>query len=808
MAYNGFTDIADWVRNMNTGWYIWRYPTVRPAPARPAPPAPRRPPVSSQPVPAPSPPTQPFSLLNGTTPELLVPAPSGVNIGPVEPFPASSSSPAKVISKESGPAPFETLYHEFNLQALPVYNFWEQGEEESEHDHGNQKLEDMPRYIKLSWIAAPDIPDPNEFEKRQLQGASPDVRTTFTQLSPFGFGSHRVVGTPNNGVLWTPPHLQPENFPQNARAIANGYVFTGILESVVEVKTGSVAAPPMPTSHLLDEDQYLAHPEITWGIPFSEFNHCMWRWRSRTYGAQQRLMNTRLSDAADASRRNLVNGQYAVAPQLQGVVDLAAVNSASPAISFWGFSAQTDKAQQGRVFELSDQLGSTYVDDKSAEFQRVKVKMLHTNLEGLMSQDRLDNMSAPQHAEAVAAIAPFAGNMAVYSSTGLQSRARDLSIPSFNAPDTIKPLEYIGYVIEKYEQVDGSFQLVDTLYIPGRDYTFYFDTRVKYGVAYRYRIRSIIRWSRKHGVGIYGQEPTTIDAPGAGLNSLTPNDVSYFGSEWGTEWASALLIDTSPPPPPHQLQVRPMSADGQIEITFCLPYNPQQDICKMTLWRKLQDQDGFDLTDWVQIQEQDAQLRQGTRHLYVTELQHEQDDITGTKFNATQADKVETFVEFAPLNSRFVDTDVGYFGQDNNYRYVYAAMCHTRHGEKSVLSDQLAARLNPDWKKDGEFPLDFVSCAGVNIDYDVGVFSTYPERRLRSEVIFAPTITPTQNVPGIITLSGQIRLAQSPVQGASYVARIESLDTGQRFDIPVSLQIRNLPEKNKIQNMATLVPNP
>jgi hypothetical protein len=423
-----------------------------------------------------------------------------------------------------------------------------------------------------------------------------------------------------------------------------------------------------------------------------------------------------------------------------------------------------------------------------------------------MAQERLDNMSTPAHAEAISAIAPFAGNMAVYSSTGLQSKPREVSIPSFNAPDTLKPLEYIGYVIEKYEQTDGSFKLVDTFYIPGRDYTFYFDSRVKYGVAYRYRIRSIIRWSRQHNIGIFGKDPTTIDAPGAGLNSLTPNDVSYFGSEWGSEWASALLIDTSPPPPPHQFQVRPMSKDKAIEITFCLPWNPQQDICKMTLWRKLQDQDGYDLTDWVQIQEVDAQYRQGTRHLYSTELKHQQDDTTGTKFNLSQADKVETVVEFAPVNSRYVDTDVEYFGDRGSYRYVYAATCHTRHGETSVLSDQLAARLNPDWKKDGEFRLDFISCAGVNKDFDTGLFSTYPERRLRSEVIFTPRITPTENLPGTISISGQLRLAQNPVQGAAYVARIESLDTGQRFDLPITLEIKNMPEQNQVQDMAALVP--
>ena len=333
------------------------------------------------------------------------------------------------------------------------------------------------------------------------------------------------------------------------------------------------------------------------------------------------------------------------------------------------------------------------------------------------------------------------------------------------------------------------------------------DTKVKYGAAYRYRIRGVLRWVRIHGIGPLGKDPTTADAPGATINTLTPDDASFFASEWGQEWASAMVIDTSPPPPPHQFQVRPMSRDKAIEITFCLPYNPQQDICKMTLWRKLQDELGNDVTDWVQIQEDDAQFRQGTRHVYGAEQQHQQDDLTGTKFNMNQTDTVETFVEFAPLNARFVDTDVGYFGQDNNYRYVYAAMCHTRHGEDSTLSDQLAARLNPNWSKDGEFPLDFVSCAGVDKDFDTGIFSTYPERRLRSEVIAVPTITATEKVPAMITFSGQTRLAQNPIQGSSYVARIESLDTGQRIDVPVVVNVKNMPEKNSTQDVTALVPS-
>jgi hypothetical protein len=744
----------------------------------------------------PVPPVQPINPPAVQPPQIVVDPPP----------PPRKIDPKTILSQDSGMAPFETLFHDLQLQAIPYYNFWEKGEEKSEHERGSQDLTEIPRFIKLAWTAAPDLKDPEAFQKRKLMGQDPGARDQFTKLSPFGFGSHAVVGTVNNGIAWTPPHLQPENFEQNANAIANGHVFSGILEAVVEVNTGSVSPPDEPTSSLLDEDQYLLHSEISHGIPYSEFNAALWRWKSKTYGAQQRLSNKALSPAAGEQMQNFVAGQFGLTPQVQSVVDLRSVNSATPSISFMGFSADSDnRSINNRIFELADQLSSGYMDQTTSEFQRVKIKMLHTNLDGLMDQERLDSMNSPQNAEAIVAISPFAGNLAVYSAAGMQSVPREITLPSFNAPATLKPSEYIGYVIEKYMQVDGSFKRVDVFYIPGRDYTEYYDCRVRYGAVYRYRIRSIFRWCRPRGVGVFGKDPTVIDAPGAGLNSLAPNDVSYFGSEWGSEWASAIVIDTVPPPPPREFQVRTDSKNRQVEITFCLPYNPQQDINKMTLWKKIKDQDGYDLTDWIQIQEVNAEERQGTRHLFVADVVHEQDDVTGTKFSVTEREIVQNFVEFAPLNSRFVDNDVGYFGQDNSYRYVYAAMCHTRHGENSSLSDQLGARLNPHWSRDGEFPLDFVSCAGVNKDFDTGLFSTYPEHRLRSEVIFKPVITTKKNEPGTISISGQTRLAHSPIKGSGYIARVESLDTGQHVDIPITLTVKDMAEDNSVEVKQVLV---
>jgi hypothetical protein len=739
--------------------------------------------------------------------EIEQPSTTGSDLPP----PVIPPSPAKIFSQESGLAPFETLFHDLNLIATPVYNFWEYSEETSTPDRGNQKIDDLPRYIRLDWDPAPVIKLPSDIKKKQLESKAPDARDVFTQLSPFGFGSHAVVGTTNNGLNWTPPHLQPENFTQVANSLANGYVFAGILEAVVEVQTSSLAPPPQFDSSLVDEDQYLSHPELTSGIPYSEYTVALWNWKSRLMGAQARLMNQPLSNAAAAQNSSLVMGQFSVSVDSEDV-QVKAVNSLSPPISFTGESIDDlGKAQVSRVIELADQLGTGYIDDVANEYQRAKIKMIHTNLEGLYDQTRIDNMTQPQHAESVSAMAPFIGNMAVYSAAGMQSVSREISLPSFNTPESVKQLEYIGYIIEKYEQVDGSFKRVDIFYIPGNEYTQYFDSKVKYGVAYRYRIRSVIRWTRPHGTGIFGPDPTVRDAPGAGLNSLAPNDASYFGSEWCGRWAAAILIDTVPPPPPDELIVRPHSEPDPdlgvpyVEIAFKLPYNPQADINKMTLWRKLQDEKGRDVTDWVQLQEFTAVERQGTRYLYATDYEHQQDDITGTKFNARETESVETFVEFAPLNARFKDISVAYFGGGTRYRYVYAAICHTRHNETSVLSDQLGVRLNPNWEREGEYLTDFVSCAGVNKDFDVGLFGTWPERRLRSEVIFQTKISHPSDVPGKITFSGQSRIAHTAINNSNYIARIESLDTGEHIDVPVHITVSNQPTQNTVAERTVVV---
>ena len=730
------------------------------------------------------------------TPNWTPPAANVPN--PTQSFTIAPVQPAKVTSQDSGIGPFETLYHDLRFEAIPFYNFWEKDEETSTPDAGNMDPSELPRFIKLAWDPAPDLKDPQAFNKRQLENQMPDAHSSFTQLSPFGFGSTAIVGTTVEGVSFMPDSLQPSNFKENALQLSNGYLFSGIVEAVTTVPTGTVIAPPRPTSVLIDEDDYLLNHGYWWGIPFMEVNSALWRRRSTLYGLQTIFYNRTYSKTATTQKQYFFDGQFGLlsVPQ-SGRLIISSESSNSPSISAYSRVATTSRTYpQPRVLELVEPLGySTYV---STIFHSVKAKFIHTVFAGAVAPRRVNTITQPHHAESVIAIAPVAGQLATYSAAGVQHYSREISIPSFPAPDSIKPLEYIGYVIEKYEQQNGSYTLVDTFYIPGREYTSYNDSKVKYGVSYRYRIRSVVRWSRPHGTGVLGSDPTVVDPPGASVSSLTPNDVSYFGSEWAKDWAYATLIDTVPPNPPDEITVRPHSPGDvtgrpYIEVTMKLPDNPQMDINKMVIYRKLIDQDGFDITDWEQIQEVDATERQGTRYTIVTQMEHQQDDQTGTKFMSSEQQQTETFVEFAPLNSLFRDYDVGFYGKDNTYRYCYAAMCYTRHGEQSVLSDQLAARLNPDWKKNGEYPIDFISCAGVDKDFDVGQFSTFPERRNRSEVIFRPD--PKGGTPGAIMLRGQERVALKPLSSAVYVLRIESLDNGQHFDVVVPITVVNQPEQ-------------
>jgi hypothetical protein len=726
--------------------------------------------------------------------------------------PASNSPPLPVynappklpvadvkLSQKSGIAPYETLFHDFELQAEPVYNFWEQDEESSSgFQQGNRDINDIPRYIQLWWNPAPDIKDPDLYRRNRLSGQDPNARSVFTKLSPFGFGSQEIVSSAQNGTLIVPTHMQPDNFQSNANNLANGHVFSGIIEATSEVKENMVGNLNNRSPSLIEEDDFLADISHA-GLSFGAVNSALWNWKSSIFGLNVVMGGDQyLSPNAKLQKSYLFDGQFAMsAPSNTNGPGIRAANASSPGLSLTGRTSAGKVSTIAKIFETIPAAAPT--SPVPVPVQAVKVKLLHTNLSNLYDSAHVNSMTEPHHAENAISIVPFVGNLVAYAAAGMQHYKRSVSIPGNPvAADLVKPLEYIGYVIEKFEQIDGSFRKVDTFYIPGREYDSINDAEIKYGATYRYRIRGVLRWSRPREVGILGKDTTVIPA-NISIN-ITPYEVSYFGSEWGSTWAYARALDYQKPNPPDELMVRPISGyrdevgspTPAIEVTFKFPYNPQRDINKMTLWRKLVDENNVEVTDWIQIQEVNDELRQGTLLRVSTEYEHEQDDITGTKLHARENERVETFVEYAPSNSRYLDLDVKY-----NNKYVYAALCETRHGEVSALSDQLAARVNKYWQRDGEFTVEFVSCAGVDIDYDTGPFRVYPEIRDRTEIIFNTRFDREKHewIPATIGFTGQDRLAQKMLNGNNYIARIESLDNGQHVDIPVNLSINNQPEQ-------------
>lgn len=729
---------------------------------------------------------------------------------PVNPTPDDTTKPKKTISLESGIAPLFSFWHDFNLEAIPHYNYWEESEEESNPKRETQEVVDLPRFVKLVWDAAPDLKDPDEFKKKSLTYAGPGVRN-FKQLSPFGFGAWEVQGTSLEGTNYSPEYLQPSNFEKNCAKCANGFIASGIVSAVVNTPSEVATDGKQENSRLLDEDQYLLNHKKNAGIPYGAANLSLWRRVSGIVGAQRRLYGRATAKTANSTKQNLAFGQFGLSRGKGGRFSLKA--GSADAVSHKAKETVTTKPVFDRTLELwGDELeGRGHVKKD----HNVGINFIHTDFTGYLTQGRLAAASQPHHLDSLTAVAQNVTNLQAASNAGFQHMARDLKIPSDRAPNTLKPLEYIGYVIEKWELIDNSYSLVDTIYVAGREYTEYFDSEVKYGVSYRYRIKAIVRWSRPHGVGVLGKEDTQIDAPGVNVDSLTPNDVSYFYTDWNHDWAYSLVIDTSPPPPPDELVVmpfsNPLSAPGgqgpAIMVTFKLPHNPQLDINKMTLYRKIVDESGEDRTGWVPVREflenPEDPSRQGTRKTLTVSYQHQQDDITGTKFNVTEKEGEENIVEYGPTNSIYIDRDVEYWGEEASFQYVYAAVCYTRHGEESPLSDQVGARLNPDWRKTGEFPITFWSCAGVQLGVDMEMFSTYPEQRIKSELI-TRQIDPD---PSSIGVTIQERTASRMLQDTSYTFRVESLDTGEYIDVPVNVKVDNVPEDKQEYPMDALVVN-
>jgi hypothetical protein len=124
---------------------------------------------------------------------------------------------------------------------------------------------------------------------------------------------------------------------------------------------------------------------------------------------------------------------------------------------------------------------------------------------------------------------------------------------------------------------------------------------------------------------------------------------------------------------------------------------------------------------------------------------------------------------------------------------VYAVTCWSVHEGESTMSEQLSTRLNGEVDTLGEYDVDFVSSAGVHRRNAMGVFTSIPEKKIVTHVIVKPLIKKADQKTLIeeakLTFGGQERTGSRILNGSKYVFRIESLDTGEKVDIPVTVAL-------------------
>jgi hypothetical protein len=675
---------------------------------------------------------------NVDQPSLGTPALPGRPV-PSAPKPTVTPTVApQVFSADSGYAPYETIFHELNIEAYPIYNFWTEDEETNDsEDRGDRALDDIPRYVRLYWEPAPrlrdtsvtSVPAAGKRDQRPVQ---------------FSTEIDRKNAIIQKGIAFDPEHLK--NFSLIKNSVGNFYVSPGVLHAVAELPLQNTDIQDDihhdEAAHYIDEESFLTHPD-TVGVSIHELKANV---HSMTNGMvnSARIAAASMSADIQAERAVLFDGQFSVSrPIDEGIMRVQSLASDGPNISFAARTANSNEpVPVDNVLNMISKFQEAVPARQVDRDVQARVRFVNPSIAGIISEEKVNHIAAPEHAESTAAVAQFLPNLEVISKSGLTQAPRQVSVPSFPSPPGLPPLEYVGYIIEKYRRnQSGVFELVQTIDLDNREYNEYVDTRVVYGGVYRYRIRAIIRWTRHKDVGVEGKVPYDVLALSTQARTLSAYQSSYFAGEWSKKWTYGTIVDTVPPAPPDELTVRPDSAKGKITISFRMPYNPQRDIFILRLFRKMVGPDGQDISGWQQLGP-----------------------------------------DYGPRNVYYEDLDVLPFQKNGGVRYVYAAQCLSRHWEYSTLSEQMAGRLNDDFRTFGEFPVEQLSQAGVRLE-NHGCFSVIPHRKFKGEIVVADEFT----------LSGRNTIGNRAMIPGFYIVRVESLETGERADFRVDITYDNRP---------------
>ena len=666
----------------------------------------------------------------------------------------------RTLSAESGVAPFETLFHDFDLEAFAFFNYWTPDEATNDTTElENRDVNDMPRFVKLAWNPAPDLPEQAE----ALAKLNPNNKTTRP-----GDGSG-VVGSRDtfivDGVVYSPQQLDPADFKSISTMLVNSDIAPGVINSVVTLPLAGSGITPETPAYSVDLDAWYSSPSSD-GVNIGELRNTVNN-RTSGYANLSQIYSASQSPRTAAAFDELFSGQFTITPTsfASSKLLMSSVNASSPSISMNVNGAMAARKTVTTPVESLFNQFATSSSGGTTKNNSVKVNFVDTGIGNAVSSVRVNAANEPSHANSLVAVSQVVGNLISYSASGLQDVVRKITLKSFPAPANVATRQYIGYIIEKYEQVNGVFKFKELIGIGDPYADSYYDTKVVYGGVYRYRIRSVMRWVRPTNIGARGNDPTVsghLSSKSAHQNTssttLTPNLVSYFGSEWSKNWAGAQIIDDQPAGPPDQLTVRPQSSKSRIIVTFELPDNSQRDIFQMTLWRRMVDSNGRDMAPWERVSDFDM-----SRPGYYEDMDVLMDPQV-------------------PPGTQLVGPP----------RYVYAATCVSVHNGESLMSEQIGARLNPDWARTGEHPVEFLSSRGIDRLRDQGAFSVIPTRLYKTHIVAVPENTHGSRRPAHVILEGQERWGTRSLPGNSYILRAHSLDTGETFDIDFETGYTNL----------------
>lgn len=424
--------------------------------------------------------------------------------------------------------------------------------------------------------------------------------------------------------------------------------------------------------------------------------------------------------------RNAVANGYVAPGAIQALLVAPIVPEVRPQFNEDLFLSSPSGAGRSAAFESGED-SEFHVHSIPPPSGRIRVNFVDPSIAGALNQNRIQLASDHTHLAALGAFAKLASGLEVVSEFN-QDVSPSNPVPQFPAVPNTPDLMYIGYVIERYTlDPSGSMDLSRTVVIDDPGQSSFVDREVVYGGRYSYRIRALVQWAHGPNVGFFGsssldRSPAFNTSAGSAIRQA-----SFYAAEW-SDWARTLVTDTVPPDPPDELTVMPLSQKGQVRITWKMPNDPQRDISSITLLRSTGLSGKY--TEWVKL------------------------------------------AAVVPANGVFVDTAVSPH-ETSHESYMYAMYSTSFHGQRSVLSERVVARLTDRSRYLGEEPVRLAGPRGDDpTDHPVGPLSPIPRE--------------------LIALNGATFYARGaasvlPLFDRSYVIEVQSLATGERAEVTLNV---------------------